>query len=206
MKKIFLIGAGGLGSVAADIAEEAGRQVVFVDDKFPEKEKHGVWTIEGNLESLSKLIVGDDEVFLSIGYNAIREKVFNQFSDLRFANLVHPAAVISKHADLSQGCLIIAGAVIRPFSNIGKCSIINACSTLGHDCQIGDFVHVAPGVNLGGNCKVGNGSWIGQGASVREGVCVGENSIVGSGAVVIKDVPDNVVVGGIPAKPISKKN
>jgi len=44
--------------------------------------------------------------------------------------------------------------------------------------------------------------WIGAGATILQGVTVGENSIVAAGAVVAEDVPDNTVVGGIPAKVI----
>lgn len=43
-------------------------------------------------------------------------------------------------------------------------------------------------------------AWIGTGAIILPGVTIGENSIVAAGAVVSKDVPDNVIVGGIPAK------
>lgn len=44
------------------------------------------------------------------------------------------------------------------------------------------------------------GAWIGVGATILPGVTIGENSIVAAGSVVSKDVPDNTIVGGIPAK------
>lgn len=43
-------------------------------------------------------------------------------------------------------------------------------------------------------------AWIGANATIMQGVTIGENAIVGAGAIVTKDVPDNVIVGGIPAK------
>ena len=43
-------------------------------------------------------------------------------------------------------------------------------------------------------------AWIGAGATILLGVTIGENAVVASGAVVSKDVPDNTIVGGIPAK------
>ena len=43
-------------------------------------------------------------------------------------------------------------------------------------------------------------AWIGAGATILQGVTIGKNAVVASGAVVSKDVPDNTVVGGIPAK------
>lgn len=47
-------------------------------------------------------------------------------------------------------------------------------------------------------------AWIGAGATVLPGVTIGENAIVAAGAVVSKDVPNNTVVGGIPAKIIKQ--
>jgi acetyltransferase-like isoleucine patch superfamily enzyme len=42
--------------------------------------------------------------------------------------------------------------------------------------------------------------WIGANATILQGVTIGENSVVAAGSVVSNDVPDNVVVGGIPAR------
>ncbi|MCD8044518.1 MAG: sugar O-acetyltransferase [Tannerellaceae bacterium] len=47
-------------------------------------------------------------------------------------------------------------------------------------------------------------AWIGAGATILQGVTVGENAIVAAGAVVSKDVPDNTIVGGIPARLIKE--
>lgn len=45
-------------------------------------------------------------------------------------------------------------------------------------------------------------AWIGANATILQGVTIGENSVVAAGSVVSNDVPDNVLVGGIPAKTI----
>ena len=50
--------------------------------------------------------------------------------------------------------------------------------------------------------KIGNDVWIGGNATILPGVTIGNNVIVAAGAVVTHDVPDNVIVGGIPAKVI----
>lgn len=52
--------------------------------------------------------------------------------------------------------------------------------------------------------KICKNVWIGAAATILGGVTIGENSIVSAGAVVTKDVPANVIVGGVPAKIIKK--
>lgn len=55
--------------------------------------------------------------------------------------------------------------------------------------------------------RIREGAWIGAGVVICPGVTIGRHSIVAAGAVVVRDVPDNVIVGGVPAKvlkPIDK--
>lgn len=52
--------------------------------------------------------------------------------------------------------------------------------------------------------RIGNDVWIGAGCTILPGVTIGNNVIVAAGAVVTKDVPDNCVVGGLPAKVIKE--
>jgi len=56
------------------------------------------------------------------------------------------------------------------------------------------------GVESAREIRIGNDVWIGGGAIILPGVCVGDNVVVGAGSVVTKDIPDNVVVGGNPAR------
>jgi acetyltransferase-like isoleucine patch superfamily enzyme len=48
--------------------------------------------------------------------------------------------------------------------------------------------------------RLGNNVWVGYGACFLRGVTVGDNTVVGTYAVVTRDVPDNAVVAGVPAR------
>ena len=101
---------------------------------------------------------------------------------------------------------------------IGKGVFINFnCTFLGlGGITIEDGVLIGPNVNLLSEghpispedrhslipkpIHIKKNAWIGAGATILQGVTIGENAIVSAGAVVSKDVPDNTIAGGIPAK------
>jgi acetyltransferase-like isoleucine patch superfamily enzyme len=102
--------------------------------------------------------------------------------------------------------------------NIGKNVFVNhACTFMDRGgITLEDNVLIGPKVNLITTnhpinpaerratislpIVIKKGAWIGVGATILAGVTIGENSIVAAGAIVTKDVPDNTIVGGIPAK------
>ena len=72
-------------------------------------------------------------------------------------------------------------------------------ATLNHSLEPQDRASMTPApIRLGANV------WVGSNATVLGGVTIGDNAVVAAGAVVTKDVPANVVVGGVPAKVIKE--
>ena len=68
-------------------------------------------------------------------------------------------------------------------------------STLNHGIEIQNRSTTYPS-----KVTIGNNVWIGSGANILPGVTIGDNSIIAAGALVNKDIPSNVIVGGVPAK------
>jgi len=111
--------------------------------------------------------------------------------------------------------MIKFGIEIYPDTNIGKGFyighfggiVINSNAVIGNYCNISHCVTIGQ-LNRGrkkGVPIIGNNVYIGPGAKILGKIKIGNNVVIGANSVVINDVPDNAVVGGIPAKIISYK-
>lgn len=111
---------------------------------------------------------------------------------------------------LSQMARFFTGIEIHPGAKIGKRFFIDHGMgvVIGETAIIGDDVLIYQGVTLGGagltkgkrHPTIGNNVVIGTGAKVLGNIIVGDNSYVGANAVVIKDVPPNSTVVGVPGR------
>ena len=114
--------------------------------------------------------------------------------------LVDATAVIPRAFSIGKGSYINAGAIIGAQCEFGYCVMIGRNASVGHQSTLDDFVSVGPGATIASKVVVQRGSVIGAGATVAPDVKIGSNSVVASGASVFRDVPDNVVVVGNPAR------
>jgi serine O-acetyltransferase len=109
---------------------------------------------------------------------------------------------------LSQVARLLTAIEIHPGAEIGRRLFIDHGMgvVIGETSMIGDDVTLYQGVTLGGTGKekgkrhptIGNGVAIGAGARVLGNIRVGDNSRVGAGSVVLRDVPDNSTIVGVP--------
>lgn len=122
-----------------------------------------------------------------------------------FATLVHPTARVPVSSSIGRGTLLNVGVIIAAHTHLGDHVSVNRGATIGHHTRIGDFVTIGPGVNLAGSCQIGTAAYLGIGATIIDHIEIGPHSVVGAGAVVTEDVPERVLVVGVPAK-IVKRN
>lgn len=207
MQKIVFLGAGGIAIVAAEIARSLGFEIVgFLDDTT---ERHGTAfcdaKILGSFRMLPELRErGIENAVVAFGNCLGRLKVAQEALSIGFTlpNLIHPSAIISRHAMISHGAIMMPGTIVNAGTRIGSNIILNTAASIDHDCTIGDGVHVGPGSRLSGLVRVGAATYIGVGSTIRESINIGSNVMIGAGSLVLKDIPDDVVAYGSPAKVI----
>lgn len=145
----------------------------------------------------------------------------------RLNNSANPAEIRDLLGQITGASIDESTALFPPlYINYGKQIKIGKNVFINFDCTflglggivIDDDVLIGPKVSLlseghpvspekrhslmVGRVHIKKNAWLGANATILPGVTVGKNVIVAAGAVVTKDVPDNVIVGGIPAKVI----
>lgn len=125
---------------------------------------------------------------------------------------IEPGAIIRDRVFIGDNAVIMMGAVINIGAEIGEGTMVDMNAVVGARGKLGKNVHLGAGAVVAGvleppsksPCEIGDNVLIGANAVILEGVKIGANSVVAAGSVVVEDIPENVVVAGIPAKIIKK--
>ena len=197
-ESIILIGGSGHAKVVLECIHASGREVFgILDDGIPAGTRVLGVPVLGTSADAGKY--PDHPFVIAIGRNEIRRKIV-QRSDLRWATVVHPRAVVSPSAVLGAGTVVMAGAVINACAKVGSHCIINTGAIVEHDNVLENYVHISPNAALGGTVRVGALTHIGIGACVRNNITICGGCTVGAGAAVVRDLSEPGTYVGVPAR------
>ena len=212
MKKIVILGTGGncidILDTLLDINNVEGRQVYecigFLDDN-PSKWGQSFYGIDvlGPLLKMKEL----HDCFFVFGIGSVsnfwkRKNILLQtnIEDERFETVIHPTASVSRFAKIGMGTVVFQNVTVTSNATVGKHVYILPNSIISHDDVIGDFSCIAGGVCISGNVQVGEGCYLGTNSTVKDGIRIGNCCLIGMGSVVLRDVRDNSVMVGNPAR------
>lgn len=133
---------------------------------------------------------------------------------VRFVHTPKSPIIIGDRPNLFRGTEIVGPVTIGDRVFINRDAYIRPKTTIGSRVAIGPFVRiVSDSHDLGPTYKragksrfdpitIGDGTWIGAAVTILGGVTIGEGCVIAAGAVVVSDVPDNTLIGGVPARHI----
>ncbi len=167
----------------------------------------GFWEDAKYIASQDPAATGPLQVFFMYpGYHAVRWH--------RISHWLHIHKLRTLARGISQFARFLTGVEIHPGTKIGKCLFIDHGMgiVIGETAEIGDYCNIYHGVTLGGTGKdkgkrhptLGNHVLVGAGAKILGPFTVGDNARIGGNAVVLKEVPPNATVVGVPGVIVTK--
>jgi sugar O-acyltransferase (sialic acid O-acetyltransferase NeuD family) len=205
MKELVIIGAGGFGREILAWARDCSglwRLKGFLDDN-PAASKDPRLRVPV-IGTVSDYQPCETDVFLcGVGVPELRRILSEKLRSrgAQFATLIHPTAVVAAGAEVGLGVIVCPFSVISVDVQIGEGTAIYYHSSVDHDAVIGPWTQVSAHCDITGGASVGAEVFIGSHASILPRVKVGDRAVIGAGAIVTGDVPDNMTVVGVPARP-----
>jgi sugar O-acyltransferase (sialic acid O-acetyltransferase NeuD family) len=207
LRKLVILGAGGFGR---EVVAWARQSVQF------ERE----WTVKGLIDDNPQALAGknvsvpllgsiqdyqpsEGEVFIcAIGIPAIKRRCCELLLSrgARFTQLIHRTAVMGDNVDLAEGVVLCPYSVVSANNRLGRCVAINLHSSVDHDACVDDWSQVNCHCDLTAAVQVGREVFIGSSVSIIPNVRIGDGAYIGAGSVVLRDVPPQAKVFGVPAR------
>ena len=209
--KIMLWGAGGNAKLYLKMLEENFKNDFIITGIFENRLKSIPFKTNSPIcrtkNELSLLINKSTHFVISIAGNGLaRYEISRQLKNkgLKSVNLISKHSILEDLNKYGEGISSMPGSIISKFTEIGDQCIFNTNSTVDHDCIIGNGVHIMGGASVAGRVRIGDFSIVGTNATILPDISIGKKSFIGAGAVVTKNVLDNQVVYGVPARHIKE--
>jgi sugar O-acyltransferase (sialic acid O-acetyltransferase NeuD family) len=197
--KLVVVGAGGMATNIVDSFDLEEDLFHYYD--FPKNAGENIYGGEVKLHAPS------DANYISVVGDPRKKRFLVQrlSGDLpipNWVNYIHEKTFLAKTVRWGHDVVIQPNTNIYSRVKIDNHVLICGGTRIGHDTTIGDYCTICPEVAIAGSCIISEGVFLGINCTVIDGIRIGRGATVGAGAVVVKDVRENTVVAGNPARDI----
>jgi len=180
------------------IAKEVGRSVLGYD-------------IIGTDDDLPSVMQDCKQAMVTLGQiksAAKRMEMYSRLSQLgaETPSIIASSAVVSRHATVGPGTIVMHGAIINAGADVGSNVIVNSSALIEHDARVGDHCHISTAATVNGSVSIGDETFIGSNSVIHQTVRVGRRVVVGAGSNIASDVEDGMTIRVKSDSPAIKAN
>ncbi|MGC8423705.1 acetyltransferase [Mixta calida] len=204
-EKLIIIGAGGFAKAVIDSLNFEKYDVIGFIDSTKTGVHQGYPILGNNLTDLKS--PQDYNYFIAIGDPDARAFWLEKVKELKLQtiNVIDETSIVSKKVLLGTCIYIGKMAIVNCDSHLEDGVVVNTRALIEHGNYISYCSNISTNVVLNGDVYVGERTFIGSCTVVNGQLKIGRSSIVGSGSVVIRNIPDYVVVAGTPTRLLKER-
>lgn len=176
--KLLIFGSREFAPTVSDLIRHCGHAPVGMIDDF-----NAGPGILGSFEAVRETHPPSDYgMALAIGYSNLdaRWKAWQRIraAGYRAPALVHPRAYVADNAQVGDGCMVMAGAIVDVRASLGELVVVWPGACVNHDARIGNNTFLSPNSTICGFSTIGANSFVGAGATVADHCDVPESSFI----------------------------
>jgi len=208
MYNIVIVGAGGFGREQYNRFKDFFPQNKykikgFLDDNASILDNYSLEIgIIGNLDNYE--VQNQDRFIFAIGNIETKKRLVEKLKNkgAKFLTFIHQTAIVANTARIGEGSIVCPFCLVSNNAQLDDFVLMNAYSSCGHDTKVGKYCILSPYATLNGFVVLEDEVFLGTHATVTAYKKVGYQSKVSANSVVMRDVPPNRIVFGVPGKAI----
>lgn len=206
----MVIGIYGTGGTGKDVYDVVVRQkhyekIIFIDDTkeigyFRNNELYPFEKIPKSYNPQNMKII------IAVGEPMLRKKLYDRVKEKGYilTNVIHEDTDISEYANVGEGLIAFKGVIIGADAKLGENILLEPYVVMGHDVCVKRHTVLSCQVLVGGHAQIGEAVYIALASAIKDRVQIGNETIIGVGSRVVKDLPENIIAVGYPARVVKK--